>query len=67
MRLTANFFAFACVFLLGVLSGFTYVSNMIGSTSLDVSLFMPSRLTLAASMLCLVASMLVRSRVKRET
>lgn len=66
MRLTANLFAFTCVFLLGVLGGFTYVSNMIGSQSLDASLFLPSRLAGAASMLCLVVSMLLRSRAKSE-
>ncbi len=66
MRLAANLLAFASVFLLGVLGGFAYVSKMIGSLSLDVRLTMPTRLTLVASMLCLVVSIFVRSIANRE-
>ncbi|WP_147366891.1 hypothetical protein [Aurantiacibacter zhengii] len=67
MKLVADLLAWASAFLLGVLGGMTWVSNMAESLRLDALLFTPSQLVLAASMLCLILALIIRSKTRRAT
>ena len=67
MKLVADLLAWASAFLLGVLSGMAYVSNMAGSLQLEARLFTPSKLVLAASMLCLILALIIRTKNRRAT